>query len=127
MDDIGVRLERHLDLAQVVVRVGVLESEADEPLDNGAQPALVLCGDSGRGRKRSQAGRHERPRARVAQDSELHPGHGDNPSETRLGPGTSGGVFPGVAATAAVWRISVSFADTQSTDIALRFICFRLR
>ena len=78
MDDIGVRLERHLDLAQVVVRVGVLESEADEALDNRAQPPLVLCGGSGGGRKRRQEGQHERPRARVAQDSELHPGHGDN-------------------------------------------------
>ena len=31
------RLERHLDLAELVVRVGVLEREADEALDDGAQ------------------------------------------------------------------------------------------
>jgi hypothetical protein len=35
-DETVARLERHLDLAEVVVRVGVVEREAEEALDDGA-------------------------------------------------------------------------------------------
>ena len=69
------RLERHLDLAEIVVRVRVLEREADEPLDDGAQSPRVVRGNRGRRRKGGEHGRHHRRRARVAQDGDLHPRH----------------------------------------------------
>jgi hypothetical protein len=39
-------LERNLDLTEVVVRVRVVKREADELLDDPAEPPLVVCRDS---------------------------------------------------------------------------------
>jgi hypothetical protein len=58
VDETIARLERQLDLAEVVVRVGVVKSEADEPFDNPAQPPRIVCGNSGSGRKRREDGQY---------------------------------------------------------------------
>ena len=54
VDETIARLERQLDLAEVVVRVCVVKSEADEPFDNPAQPPRIVFGNSGSGRKRRE-------------------------------------------------------------------------
>ena len=76
VDDAVPGLERHLDLAEVVDRVGVVKGEADEALDDRAQLPRVPWGNSGSGRKRGQERQHQRRRARVAQDGDLYPRHG---------------------------------------------------
>ena len=76
VDETVARLERHLDLAEVVVGVGVVKREADEALHDRAQPPLVLCWDSDSDCKGREEGQHQRRRARVAQDGDLHPRHG---------------------------------------------------
>jgi hypothetical protein len=73
LDETLARLERHLDLAEVVVRVGVVEGEADQALDHRAQPPLVLSRNPSSGRKRRHQSRHQRRRAAVAQHGDLHP------------------------------------------------------
>ncbi len=52
-------LERDLDLAEVVVRVRVVKREADEFLDDRAEPPLVLCRDSDSGCKRGDQCKHQ--------------------------------------------------------------------
>jgi len=76
VDYIGVRLQRHLNLPEVVVGIGVLEGEVDDARDDRLQPPRVLHADSARGRERWDEGQHQRPRARVAEDGCLHPRHG---------------------------------------------------
>ncbi len=75
LDETVARLERHLDLAEVVVRIGVLEREADEALDDGSQSPRIVRGDSDRSRKGGDHRRHQRRRARVAEHRELHARH----------------------------------------------------
>jgi hypothetical protein len=58
MNEALIRLERYLDLAEVVVQVGVVEREVEEALDDRAQPPRVLCVDSGSGCKRREEGTH---------------------------------------------------------------------
>jgi hypothetical protein len=52
-------LERDVDLAEVVVRVRVVEREADESLDDPAEPTLVLGGDTDGGCKRGDQCKHQ--------------------------------------------------------------------
>jgi hypothetical protein len=76
VDEIGVRLQRHLDLTEIIVRVGVVKREADEALDDRAQPPLVISADSGSTAERRNESQNQRLRAPIAQDADLHPGHG---------------------------------------------------
>ena len=75
----------NLDLAEVVVRVRVVKREADELLDDRAEPPLVLCGDSASGCKRREDCQHQRRRARVAEDGDLYPRHGKAMLEAEFG------------------------------------------
>ena len=77
VDRTVARLERNLDLAEVVVRVRVVKREADELLDDGAEAPLVLSGNSDTGCKRREECQYQRRRARVAEDGELYPRHGN--------------------------------------------------
>ena len=76
LDRSVTRVERDLDLAEVVVRVCVVKREADELMDDRAEPPLVLCRDSGSGCKRREECQYQRRRARVAEDGDLYPRHG---------------------------------------------------
>jgi len=77
LDRSVARLQRDLDLAEVVVRVRVLKRKADELLDNRAEPPLVLCVDSDSGCKRRDQRKHERRRARVAENGDFYSRHGN--------------------------------------------------
>ena len=85
LDDIGVRLERHLDLAQIVVGVGVFEGEVDEAGDDRLQPLGIFGADSARRRKRRDEGQHQRSRAVVTKDAGLHSCHRKRRSYALLG------------------------------------------
>jgi hypothetical protein len=52
-------VEGDLDLAEVVVRVRVVEREVDESLDDRAEPPLVLGGDSYSGCERGDQCKHQ--------------------------------------------------------------------
>jgi hypothetical protein len=74
-DETLVGLQRYFDLAEFVVRIGVVEREPDEALDDGAQSALFLRRES-RGRPEGRKERKDvRRRALVAQDADRHARH----------------------------------------------------
>jgi hypothetical protein len=75
LDEPVVRVERQLDLAEVVVGVGVVEREADEAFDDRGDPPGVVGGNPGRGGEGGEKRRHQHRRARVAEDGDLHVGH----------------------------------------------------
>src|SRR6266536_1779600 len=76
LDRSATRLERNLNLAEVVVRVRIVKREAEELLDDRAEPPLVLSGDSDSGCKGREECQYQRLRARVAEDGDLYPRHG---------------------------------------------------
>jgi lactoylglutathione lyase len=74
-DETLVGLQRYFDLAEFVVRIGVVEREPDEALDDGAQSALFLRLES-RGCPEGRKERKDvRRRALVAQDADRHARH----------------------------------------------------